>query len=128
VREDRILELYQDWKSSSISWASIFSTADAHGFEPRFRNFSKKSLPALPCETREGQSYVAARDIDVVLGYFVLVLSGELLAPPLLPKHHPFVLEDLAGTLDRTARELQLPVDRALDRRTKHLGGHGGDR
>lgn len=100
VRGERIRELYQKWSSSSVSWESILSTARAYGSRIQFIQYLNRLLPVLPCDELQGRFYVTAQGMDVVLGYFVLVLTEELTTIPMLPKDDPSVLEDLARTLD----------------------------
>jgi hypothetical protein len=82
VREDQARDLYRQWTSATVSCQSILIAAYAHGCEQGLIEYLKPLLLTLPCKKVQGQSYVTAQGMDVVLGYFVLVLLGEITKPP----------------------------------------------
>lgn len=99
--QDRVLELCRQWRNSSISCRSIVLTAYAYGFEQGLIDYLEILLPALPChKDSQSQIFVTPQGMESVLGYFVLILCGELSDPPLSPHDDPAVLQDLSKALD----------------------------
>lgn len=101
LRKDHDLQqLFVQWRLKSIEWRVIVSAALTNRFPPEMRIYLKDELlRALPWRKKYAKKFVEESSMDIVLGYFVLVLTEVLPGPPLSPREDKRVLKDFARTL-----------------------------
>lgn len=100
----KVGDLLEKWRFSPISLSVIIQEARQNHFpRPMQRYLHQELLPGLP-EDKKYKTYsvefVTPPGMDIVLGYFLLVLTKKLPAPPLSPKDDRRVLEDFGRTLE----------------------------